>query len=413
MPTIFDRSSVGTLNNPASISTLNNTPYLGQISKTGPNYAANDTIITSNIDTNGPYKWVSATSSGITGGKFNANVVAHPLDIIGTTYFQKFIASSQREFVYSMFMSGNEGLRVNANNGNTVEIGRLKKPEPSSTADHILVEGETPKGQTLEAERFSFKINFYGAIWKFTDLSQKLGVAEIINTINQQVGHHAKALMELDVKETLVSGGNWILAGGATTLITVTEPAMGDMRTIEEFYQNYDADPIVPMNGPSGNTATQTIPASYVMIAPTRGIRALEAKAYDAKTEPYGWRPLSMIPNGGKFHDAELGWVGTSIRVMYSNRAPLFKTGDTVDMSGLSSGTATFSIAIATVFAQNAYTMVGMDGAAMSPTFYSQGGKGGDLFDPLDQIRTIGYKMSGKTIIWDPQKVINYAYKVA
>lgn len=413
MPGVFPQATVKNYNNPQNIATLG-TNYYGQRFITEPNYRAKDALITTNTGTAGaPYGWASDASSGVTNGRFNSDVVTYSLDIIGTTTFKKFIEDTQIDFVYSAFAGSNNGLTVPQYTGRSIQVGRMFKAEPGNADDHRLIEGETPMGQKLEAERLQFDIRFFGAVWKYTDMTEQLSTRELIASIRDVVAYHAKAVMELEQKEEILNSGNYLIGSGGASIELAGAFDPDDVRDAEQYLVTHGAKPITGIVGGTDKFESAGLNPSYVMITNPASMSTIESKPYVVATEPNGFLALKRYSNGGVgFHAAEMGSVARNTRVLQSNRAPIFVAGSTITGSGLT-GTvpASTTLAISTIFAKDAYMTTGMAGQ-MGPKFYTVGDSGGNAADPLAQLRFIGYKMNCKTVIWDPQLIVNLVHKI-
>lgn len=281
-----------------------------------------------------------------------------------TYYDRKLLMNAKPNLVHHKF--GQQAV-LPKNSGKTIQF---RKWTPFAAVNTPLTEGVIPDGQTLEMATVSGQIEQYGGYVAVSDMLDLTALDPVINDSVELMGDQGGLTIDTIVRDVIVTGTNVQYAGGKTSRDTLTfTTETQDKLTVDEIRK--------AVRTLKKNRAPQFVRGGkgyYVAIVGPE-------TTYDLQSDPI-WQDVSKYSAAEQIFDGEIGKLFGVIFV---------ETTQTKIFTG--AGANGRDVAATLIFGKNAYGVIDVEGNNLKSIIKPKGSAG--TADPLDQISTIGWKVSG------------------
>ena len=282
-------------------------------------------------------------------------------DSMQTYYDKKLLLTAKPNLVHQMY---GQKVILPKNSGKSIQF---RKWTPFAALTTPLVEGTVPNGQSLAMTSVTAEINQYGGYVAVSDLLDMTALDPVINDSVELMGDQGGLSIDTLVREELSKVANVQYANGktkrseldATCKLTVDEVRKA-VRTLKK------------------NKAPQFIRGGkghYVAIVSPE-------TTYDLQSDAL-WQDVSKYSAAEQIFQGEIGKL-FGVVFVETSEAKVF-TGE--------EGAGSKPVASTLVFGKNAYGVVDLEAENLRSIIKPKGSAG--TSDPLDQISTIGWKVSG------------------
>lgn len=246
---------------------------------------------------------------------------------------------------------------IPANNGKVIDFRRFESLAKALTP---LVEGVTPKGDSLEVTNFQSTVQQYGKYVEVSDMLDLTAVDNIIVEATKLIADQAGRTLDTVSREVLNTGTNVIYCGGVTSRSAL---AATNKLTVEEVFKAVRA--LKAQNAP-------TIDGGYVAIIHPD-------VAYDLMRDKEWINVSTYAKDGSQIFEGEIGKIA-GVRFVETTEAKIWEKASSDTRSVYS-----------TLFVgNNAYGVTEITGGGLKHIVKNLGSGGSS--DPLDQRATIGWK---------------------
>ncbi len=282
-------------------------------------------------------------------------------DSMQTYYDKKLLLTAKPNLVHQMY---GQKVVLPKNSGKSIQF---RKWTPFEALTTPLVEGTVPNGQSLAMTSVTAEINQYGGYVAVSDLLDMTALDPVINDSVELMGDQGGLSIDTLVREELSKVANVQYANGKTKrseLDATCKLTVDEVRKAVRTLKKNKAPQFV--RGGKGH---------YIAIVSPE-------TTYDLQSDTL-WQDVSKYSAAEQIFQGEIGKL-FGVVFVETSEAKVF-TGD--------EGAGGKPVASTLVFGKNAYGVVDLEAENLRSIIKPKGSAG--TSDPLDQISTIGWKVSG------------------
>ena len=282
-------------------------------------------------------------------------------DSMQTYYDKKLLLTAKPNLVHQMY---GQKVVLPKNSGKSIQF---RKWTPFEALTTPLVEGTVPNGQSLAMTSVTAEINQYGGYVAVSDLLDMTALDPVINDSVELMGDQGGLSIDTLVREELSKVANVQYANGKTKraeLDATCKLTVDEVRKAVRTLKKNKAPQFV--RGGKGH---------YIAIVSPE-------TTYDLQSDTL-WQDVSKYSAAEQIFQGEIGKL-FGVVFVETSEAKVF-TGE--------EGAGGKPVASTLVFGKNAYGVVDLEAENLRSIIKPKGSAG--TSDPLDQISTIGWKVSG------------------
>lgn len=283
---------------------------------------------------------------------------------------------------------------ISQKNGNQIKFRRYSQLSAATTP---LTEGVTPSGSQLAVTDITATLAQYGDYIQLSDMVSMTNQDPVVTEATDVLGDQAGTTIDQIRRDVLVAGTNVAYASGAATrLATVQKITAADLDKAIRFLKNQNAKFIKMGIASSDGVGTGAVRKAYIALVHPDVEFDLEQIA--------GFRAVSDYGSQEGVIEDEIG-AYKNIRFVTSTNCKIFPDATTAATAGFKvSGSGKNDVYATLIFADNAYGICPLSGAAMNTYVKALGSAG--TADPLEQRSTVGWKATTTT------QILNQAWMI-
>lgn len=303
-------------------------------------------------------------------GDFNA--------VLGTQKVAKLLKKAESYSILPRFALVQE---MEKNKGGLITWRRLV---PLVAKTQGLLEGVTPPPMSTKYEFITQQIGYWGGWMNLTEQVEDLFEDPIVDDAIEEFGEVADRTRELILWGTIAGGTQVIYANGTSTAAINTPVTYDLVQEAVKILKKNRAKMIYKQVKPGPGIATEPVSAAYVAVGPIEFERDIR--------EMNGFVPVHRYSNPSSAVPHELGTVDNVRFILSPDYPVLLGKGAAVSGSGMiSQGGTNVDVGQLVVFGEDYFAHVPLKSRKSVQILVSDGVQ---KSDPLDQRKTIGWKMA-------------------